>query len=162
MTAAATACIVGQERGFRCLPPVPGRPFCAKHDPERKADNVAAARRAALASHARRVDPELVAWSAGLDLSTDDSRRRVLTEAAMHVATGKLSAAQAGAIAALVRAAAGKPGATPPTTRPPIVVESALANGRAGESRSTGAGGGGLERAARTEGAPPILSGETA
>jgi hypothetical protein len=117
-----TACIVGQERGFRCLPNVPGRPFCAKHDPERKADNVETAKLAARASHSRRPDPELEAWAGTLDFATDESRRRTLEEAARHVAMGRLSAAQAGAIAALARAAAGK---TPPPApkRAPVVVE---------------------------------------
>jgi hypothetical protein len=125
-----TDCIVGQERGFRCLPVIPNTSWCAKHHPDRKADNVATAKRAARASHARRVDPEIEAWAASLDLSTDEPRRRVLTEAARYVAVGKLSAAQAAAIAALVRAA-GK-GAPPSPTKPrSIIVESALTNGRA-------------------------------
>lgn len=162
MTAPA-GCIVGQERGFRCLPVIPNTPWCAKHHPDRKAANRDAAKLAARASHARRRDPELEAWAAGLDLSTGESRGRVLTEAAQRVATGQLAAAQASAIAALVRAAAGKPGTSSPPTAPrSIVVESALTNGRAPAFGSTEGGGGTATISTALSGVPPILSEKSA
>lgn len=128
-----TRCIVGQERGLRCLPVIPGRPYCAKHDPERKQENRKAARLAARASHARRPDPEFEAWAASLVETnwTDEAiALQRLGEAMGHVATGRLTAAQGNAIAALARAARMKPAKAAPPAQPLVVEVQRYANGR--------------------------------
>jgi hypothetical protein len=101
---------------------VPGRPWCAKHDPERQAANRENARLAARASHARRPDPELEAWADTLDWSSEEKREQALREVAVLVAKSGLTPAQGQAIAALARAAAMRPGkAAKPL--PPLLVE---------------------------------------
>jgi hypothetical protein len=129
-------CIVGAERGFRCLPVVPGSVYCQKHHPDKRAENREAARLAARASHARRPDPEFEEWAASL-VETDWSNETVylqrLGEAMGHVATGRLSAAQGNALAALARAARMKPVKASPPAAPLVVEVQRFGNGHAQE-----------------------------
>jgi hypothetical protein len=101
--------------------------FCQRHDPEQATIRRRQASDAAKRSHEWRPDPELEAWADTLDFSTDEGRRRGLTEAAQLVAKGGLSVGQGTAIAALARAAEGKPKAQEKPNRP-LVVE-VLGNG---------------------------------
>jgi hypothetical protein len=118
---ASSDCLVGQERGFRCLPVLPGRPYCAKHDPDQLEARRAQARLAARASHVRRVTPEMETWAESLDFTTEEGRARSLTEVAQLVAKQAISPAEGNAIAALARAATTRvPKVTPPA---PLVVE---------------------------------------
>jgi hypothetical protein len=126
-------CIIGQERGIRCLPVVPGSLYCDNHHPDRKDRRRENNRLAARASHIRRVTPEMEAWADSLDLTTDEGRAQSLTDVARLVAKEGLTPAQGNAIAALARAAGIK--ATKPSTEPKsIVVEVAKygQNGAAG------------------------------
>ena len=45
-------CVTGRERGLRCFPALPGRPWCRQHDPDLAEERRASARKGALASHA--------------------------------------------------------------------------------------------------------------
>lgn len=131
---APSACLVGQERGIRCLPVVPGSLYCDNHHPDRKARRLEITRLAARASHARRTDPEMEAWADKLDWTTDEQRTQALRDVAVLVAKGGLTPAQGNAIAALARAAAAKPPKTPPAKAPLIMeVQQYGANGN-GES----------------------------
>jgi hypothetical protein len=100
------SCVVGLERGFRCLPTLPGTDYCAKHHPDLAARRAEQASEAARQSHALfRPSSEMEAWADTIDFSTKESRERCLAEAAQLIAKGGLTAAQGNAIAALARAA---------------------------------------------------------
>jgi hypothetical protein len=45
---ASSDCLIGRDRGLRCLPVIPGTPWCAKHHPERAGQRSAQGREAAL------------------------------------------------------------------------------------------------------------------
>jgi len=131
LRSASSGCVVGQERGFRCLPVIPGTPWCAKHHPERQAENRQHARMAARASHARRTDPALDAWAATLASSRAETREQALREAAVLVAKRILTAAEGHAIVALSREADRREKAAKPTTPARVVVEVQKFNGQA-------------------------------
>ena len=120
---ASSGCVVGQERGFRCLPVIPGSPWCAKHHPERGAENRQHARLAARASHARRQDPALEAWAATLASSNAETREQALREAAVLVAKRVLTAAEGHAIVALSREADRRARVAKPASPSRVVVE---------------------------------------
>lgn len=115
-------CSHGRENGTRCaLPADPITLLCQRHDPAQLEARRAQASLAARASHTRRVTPEMEAWAESLDFTTEDGRARSLTEVAQLVAKEAMTPAQGNAIAALARAAGGKP--TPKAPAAPLVVE---------------------------------------
>ena len=97
--------------------------------PEQIARRSRSAQKAAQRSHDWTPDPELEAWADSLDFSTDEGRRRGLTEAAQLVAKGGLSVGQGNAIAALARAAEGKPTTKTPEKRSVVVEVQPFGNG---------------------------------
>jgi hypothetical protein len=109
---ASAGCIVGQERGFRCLSVVPGSPYCAKHHPDRKAENRENASIAARTSHARRPDPALEAWvkSGAFDWTKRRAAYVCLGQVAVYVALGVLAPSVGNSIAALARSRLGRRG----------------------------------------------------
>lgn len=119
---APSECVVGREQGIRCLPVVPGSIYCDNHHPDRRERRREITRRAAQASHARRPDPEVMAWADTLDFTADEARARGLTEVAQLVAREGLTPAQGNAIAALARAAAPQQRVAP-KAKPAVVVE---------------------------------------
>src|SRR5262245_45459640 len=116
------ACIVGQERGLRCLPVVPGSPYCHNHHPDRREQQSAQNSIASKTSHAIRTDPELEAWADNLDFSPE-KLKQTLQEVAQFVAKGALTAAQGNAIAALARVATVERSAKPAPTPVEVVVQ---------------------------------------
>jgi hypothetical protein len=132
---APSGCVVGRERGFRCLPVVPGSIYCANHDPDRKDRRRQITTRAAQQSHAQRVDPAVILWADTLDLTTDETRARGLTEVAQLVAKGGLTSQQGATIAALARAAAPQHGPKALKQTPQIIVETGAERERAAAGR---------------------------
>lgn len=119
---APTACIVGLERGLRCLPVVPGSLYCDNHSPDRRERRREITRLAARASHAHRPDPALEAWADTFAWEDEAGVRQSLREAAALVAKGDLSPAQGNTIAALAREWRARP-AKPAQGKGPLVVE---------------------------------------
>jgi hypothetical protein len=109
--------------GDRCgILPIGPSGYCQRHDPEQAAIRARQSSQAAKKSHEWKPDAEVTAWADTLDFSTPESRSRALTETAQLVAKGGLSVGQGNAIAALARAAEGRPGA-PPKKPATVLVE---------------------------------------
>jgi hypothetical protein len=82
-----SACVVGQERGFRCLPVIPGTAWCQKHHPDYGEERRRHAREAARARIVPPppVDDELGRWLESLDFTTEAGCRNALVETARRV-----------------------------------------------------------------------------
>jgi hypothetical protein len=91
---------------------------------------------AAKGSHEWKPAPEIEAWADTLDFSTPEGRQRGLTEAARLVAQGGLSVGQGNAIAALARAAEGRPSTAP--KKPATVLVEVARYGQNGQERPEG------------------------
>ena len=95
-------CVVGQARGLRCLPVVPGTEHCAKHHPDLASQRSEQAAEAAKASHATwRPDPELEAWADAITWDDEDSVYAFLRETAVLVAKKGLTPQQGQVMARL-------------------------------------------------------------
>lgn len=129
---APSGCITGQERGLRCLPVVPGSPYCDNHNPDRRERRREITKRAARASHPRRVSPELEAWADTIDLTTDEGRARSLTEVAQLVVREELRESTGNTIAALARAAAGGKAPKPAPVAPLLIEVERYSNSHPG------------------------------
>jgi hypothetical protein len=101
---ASTACIVGQERGQRCLPVVPGSPYCDNHNPDRRERRLEITRKAARRSHEGRQPAPLDLPPEGMtpDYSTPASRTRYREVVASARAHGKLDDKAAATLLAAV------------------------------------------------------------
>lgn len=97
--------------------------WCQRHHPDLAAQRSRQSSEAAKRSHEWKPAPEIETWAETLDFSTPEGRQRGLTEAARLVAQGGLSVGQGNAIAALARAAEGKPGNAPQAPAEPIDVQ---------------------------------------
>ena len=85
-------CIIGQERGYKCLPVIPGTPWCAKHHPDRAAERSRQSREAALARvpEPPPVNDEIEKWLVSIDYDSPDACRKVLREVSQLVGLGKI------------------------------------------------------------------------
>jgi hypothetical protein len=116
-SSSVTGCLTGQERGFQCLPVIPGSLYCANHDPARSGARRQKAQRAArsrVVQARSRPDPNpaLETWltSGAFDWTKRKSAYACLAQVAVHVARGTITPSQANAIAALARSRLGRRG----------------------------------------------------
>ena len=108
--------------GERCgMLPIGPSGHCQRHDPQQAEIRRRQSSLAAKRSHEWTPDPEIETWAQTLDFDDDAARKRSLKEVAALVARGGLSPAQGQAIAALARAAEGKPSTKVPEKRALVV-----------------------------------------
>ena len=95
-------CVVGLERGLKCLPVVPNTEYCDRHHPDRAVQRTERASQAARASHATwRPDPEIETWADNITWDTEEEVHRFLHETAVFVAKKAITPAQGQVMARL-------------------------------------------------------------
>ena len=100
-------CVIGRERGFRCLPVIPGTAWCAKHHPQMGAERRRVAREAALSRVPAPppVDNEIERWLETLDYDSEKGCRRALKELSQLVGRQKIQPGRAREIRMAAQAA---------------------------------------------------------
>jgi hypothetical protein len=91
-------CITGRERGLKCFPALPGRPYCYQHDPDLVDARRESARKGAMASHAlSRTTPAARALAA-IEWESAGHVQCAMEEVAKLVMLGEMTPQQAAPI----------------------------------------------------------------